>query len=309
MSITTPSTVDPAACRRTDCWREFVQSRRPARGASPEDDDRALVRVDRRVRRARLVSGMRTLSQLRLRDGESARADARPHRLGPPGPATENVLVRSGDRARTAQAVTRSRPGAVGCRHVARPSAARDRSAELSRDGGRDRAGRRVAARRHGTQPDAGAARLQHFVISGLRTRTRASPSSEAGGGSDDNAITQLVNERSAPGRADLDPDHARDPGARVRRAGRRVGAAAARADLGRGRARRARAGLADRPQRLLDRPGRGPDRSGGRRRLLAVLHPPRARRAPRRREPPTRRWPRPRRPSAGRSWSPGRRS
>ena len=69
---------------------------------------------------------------------------------------------------------------------------------------------------------------------------------------------------------------------ARLRRARGRVRAAAARPHVGRRRDGRVRRRLAVRARRRLDRRARAADRPRRRRRLLAVLHPPRARGAPR---------------------------
>ena len=81
-------------------------------------------------------------------------------------------------------------------------------------------------------------------------------------------------------------PDHARDPGARVRRDRRRLGPAPARLTVGRGRDGRARPRLPGRAERRSAGVARRADRPRRRRRLLAVLHPPRARGAPQGRGP-----------------------
>ena len=101
--------------------------------------------------------------------------------------------------------------------------------------------------------------------------------------GVDRQGARQDVRLAARPRRHDLDPDHARDPAARVRLARRRVHPARARPD---GRVRNAgprRPAEPDRADGRVGRRGDPADRARGRRRLLAVLHPPRTRRASRR--------------------------
>jgi uncharacterized membrane protein YdfJ with MMPL/SSD domain len=136
-------------------------------------------------------AGMRTLSNSGSGTGESARADARLTASGLQGPATENVLVRSSSRQRTAQAVKALEAGAsrlAAVRSVDGP----DRSPELSRAGGRT-ALVVVTLRGDPKNPDTRAAQVQHFV-DGLAAHERGVTFYEAGAGSEDNAITQLVN-------------------------------------------------------------------------------------------------------------------
>ncbi len=136
-------------------------------------------------------AGMRTLSNSGSGTGESARADARLTASGLQGPATENVLVRSSSPQHTAHAVAaleagRRRLPAV--KSVDGP----DRSPELSRAGGRT-ALVVVTLRGDPNDQDARAAQVQHYV-DGLAARQPGVTFQEAGSGSEDNAITQLVN-------------------------------------------------------------------------------------------------------------------
>ena len=136
-------------------------------------------------------AGMRTLSNSGSGTGESARADARLTVSGLQGPATENVLVRSSSRQRTAHAVTALEAGAhrlPAVKSVHGP----DRSPELSRAGGRT-ALVVVTLRGDPKNPDTRAAQVQHFVDQ-LSANEHGVTFYEAGSGSEDNAITQLVN-------------------------------------------------------------------------------------------------------------------
>ena len=135
--------------------------------------------------------GMRTLSNSGSGTGESARADARLSASGLQGPATENVLVRSSSPQRTAHAVAALEAGArrlPAVKSVDGP----DRSPELSRAGGRT-ALVVVTLRGDPNNPDSRAADVQHFVNQ-LATHEHGVTFNEAGSGSEDNAITQLVN-------------------------------------------------------------------------------------------------------------------
>ena len=137
-------------------------------------------------------AGMRTLSNSGSGTGESARADARLTASGLKGPATENVLVRSSSRAA-------HRPRGRGARGRRPPPAGgevgrwpRPLARAVSR-GRPNRARRRDAARRS-QQP-------RHAAPPTCSTSStdwpRAQPGvtfQEAGSGSEDNAITQLVN-------------------------------------------------------------------------------------------------------------------
>ncbi len=222
-------------------------------------------------------AGMRTLSNAGSGTGESARADARLTMSGLQGPATENILVRSSSRQRTAHAVAALEGGVIRLSAVKSVDGP-NRLARAVSCGWPNRARRRDAARRsqeprHPRRP--GPALCQSTVCKRARRHVRRGR--QRLGRQRDHEPRQ---QRAAPGRADLGSDHAHHPGARVRRAGRRVGAAAARSDVGSSGDRSARARVTHRAQRLLDGSGRGPDRSCRRRRLLAVLHPPRAARA-----------------------------
>ncbi len=136
-------------------------------------------------------AGMRTLSNSGSGTGESARADARLTASGLKGAATENVLIRSSSPHRTAQAVKALETGARRLPGVASVDGP-DRSPELSRAGGRT-ALVVVTLRGDPNNPDTRAAQVQHFV-DGLAARQPAVTFNEAGSGSEDNAITQLVN-------------------------------------------------------------------------------------------------------------------
>ncbi len=136
-------------------------------------------------------AGMRTLSNAGSGTGESARADARLTASGLKGPATENVLVRSSSPQRTAHAVAAVEAGArrlPAVKSVDGP----DRSPDLTRAGGRT-ALVVVTLRGDPNNADSRAAQVQHFV-DGLSARGRGVTFLEAGSGSEDNAITQLVN-------------------------------------------------------------------------------------------------------------------
>ena len=137
-------------------------------------------------------AGMRTLSNSGSGTGESARADARLTASGLKGPATENVLVRSSSPQRTAHAVAALEAGArrlPAVKSVDGP----DRSPELSRAGGRT-ALVVVTLRGDPDNPDSRAATVQHFV-DGLSARQPGVTFDEAGSGSEDNAMNQLVND------------------------------------------------------------------------------------------------------------------
>ena len=136
-------------------------------------------------------AGMRTLSNSGSGTGESARADARLSASGLQGPATENVLVRSSSAQRTAHAVAALESGSrrlPAVKSVDGP----DRSPALSRAGGRT-ALVVVTLRGDPNNPDGRAAQLQHYV-DGLSAREHGVTFNQAGSGSEDNAITQLVN-------------------------------------------------------------------------------------------------------------------
>ncbi len=136
-------------------------------------------------------AGMRTLSNSGSGTGESARADARLSASGLQGPATENVLVRSSSPQQTAHAVAVLEAGArrlPAVKSVDGPN----RSPELSRAGGRT-ALVVVTLRGDPNNADGRAAELQHFV-EGLSAREHGVSFLEDGSGSEDNAITQLVN-------------------------------------------------------------------------------------------------------------------
>ena len=136
-------------------------------------------------------AGMRTLSNSGSGTGESARADARLTASGLKGPATENVLVRSSSPQRTAHAVAALEAGArrlPAVKSVDGP----DRSPELSRAGGRT-ALVVVTLRGDPDNPDSRAATVQQFV-DGLSARQPGVTFNEAGSGSEDNAMNQLVN-------------------------------------------------------------------------------------------------------------------
>jgi uncharacterized membrane protein YdfJ with MMPL/SSD domain len=136
-------------------------------------------------------AGMRTLSNSGSGTGESARADARLSASGLQGPATEDVLVRSSSPQRTAHAVAALEAGArrlPAVKSVDGP----DRSPELSRAGGRT-ALVVVTLRGDPNNPDTRAADVQHFVNQ-LAAHDHGVTFNEAGSGSEDNAITQLVN-------------------------------------------------------------------------------------------------------------------
>ncbi len=136
-------------------------------------------------------AGMRTLSNAGSGTGESARADARLTASGLQGPATENVLVRSSSPQRTARAVKALEAGARRLPAVKSVQGPGD-SRELSRAGGRT-ALVVVTLRGDPKSPDARAAQVQHFVDQ-LSAPVHGVRFYEAGSGSEDNAITQLVN-------------------------------------------------------------------------------------------------------------------
>ncbi len=136
-------------------------------------------------------AGMRTLSNSGSGTGESARADARLTASGLKGPATENVLVRSSSPRRTAQAVQALEAGARRLAVVASVDGP-DRSPDLSRAGGRT-ALVVVTLRGDPNNPDTRAAQVAQFV-DGVAARHPGVTIDEAGSGSEDNAITQLVN-------------------------------------------------------------------------------------------------------------------
>jgi RND superfamily putative drug exporter len=137
------------------------------------------------------LAGMRTLSNAGSGTGESARADARLTASGLKGPVTENVLVRSGDSHRTAAAVTtlahqaRRLPGVIKVQDPANSSG-------LSRADGRT-ALVVISLRGDTTRADHEAAGVQRLVA-GLQRQRPAVSFQEAGSGSEDNAINQIVN-------------------------------------------------------------------------------------------------------------------
>ena len=136
-------------------------------------------------------AGMRTLSNSGSGTGESARADARLTASGLQGPATENVLVRSSSQQRTAHAVAALEAGARRLPAVQSVDGP-DHSPELSRAGGRT-ALVVVTLRGDPNNPDTRAADVQHYV-DGLAARQPGVTFLEDGSGSEDNAITKLVN-------------------------------------------------------------------------------------------------------------------
>ena len=136
-------------------------------------------------------AGMRTLSNSGSGTGESARADARLTASGLKGPATENVLVRSSSPQRTANAVKALEAGARRLPAVRSVDGA-DRSHDLERAGGRT-ALVVVTLRGDPNNPDARAAQVQH-VVNQLSANEHGVTFYEAGSGSEDNAITSLVN-------------------------------------------------------------------------------------------------------------------
>jgi uncharacterized membrane protein YdfJ with MMPL/SSD domain len=137
-------------------------------------------------------AGMRTLSHSGSGTGESARADARLTASGLKGPATENVLVQSSSPHRTAQAVQALEAGARRLAVVASVDGP-DRSPDLGRAGGRT-ALVVVTLRGDPNNPDTRAAQVQQFV-DGIAARHPGVTINEAGSGSEDNAITKLVND------------------------------------------------------------------------------------------------------------------
>ncbi len=137
------------------------------------------------------MSGMRTLSNSGSGTGESARADARLSASGLQQPATEDLLVRSASRAQSARAVAALQSGArrlSGVKSVDGP----DSSPSYSRAGGRT-ALLVVSLRGDPSDSDARAAQLEHFVTR-VSARHPGVTIQEAGSGSGDNAITQIVN-------------------------------------------------------------------------------------------------------------------
>jgi RND superfamily putative drug exporter len=137
------------------------------------------------------LSGMRTLSNGASGTGESARASARLTASGIQGPATENVLVKSNSSARTAQAVLALEAQARRL-PVVRSVDGPDRSPELSRAGGRT-ALVVVSLRGDPNDADSRAAQVQRLVV-GMSSREPGVSFQEAGGGSIDNAVNQIVN-------------------------------------------------------------------------------------------------------------------
>ena len=123
-------------------------------------------------------------------------------------------------------------------------------------------------------------------IVAGTTQVQKANPDYtvvQAGSASTGKALDKMFGSQLARAGHDLDPDHARDPAARVRLARRRVHPARARPD---GRVRNVgprRPAEPDRADGRVGRRGDPADRARGRRRLLAVLHPPRTRRASRR--------------------------
>ncbi len=136
------------------------------------------------------MTGMRSLSNSGSGTGESARADARLSASGLQGPATEDVLVRSHDPARTARAVAALEAGArrlPAVKSVDGP----DRTPSYSRAGGRT-ALVVVSLRGDPSNADSRAAQLQRFVTS-MSGREPGVTFQEAGSGSGDNAINKIV--------------------------------------------------------------------------------------------------------------------
>jgi RND superfamily putative drug exporter len=137
------------------------------------------------------LAGMRSLSHAGSGTGESARADARLTASGLRGPETENVLVRSSDRANTASAVAtleRRLQQLPGVLRVQGPA----QDPGLSRAAGRT-ALVVVSLRGDPAKADGEASTVQTAVakLQGQRPDVNLQ---EAGSGSFDNAINQLVN-------------------------------------------------------------------------------------------------------------------
>lgn len=137
------------------------------------------------------LAGMRTLSNDASGTGESARADARLTASGLRDPATEHVLVKSSSSALTAQAVAVLEAQARRL-PVVRSVNGPDHSPELSRAGGRT-ALVVVTLRGDPNNADGRAAQVQRLVA-GVSSREPGVTFQEAGGGSIDNAVNQLVN-------------------------------------------------------------------------------------------------------------------
>jgi uncharacterized membrane protein YdfJ with MMPL/SSD domain len=138
------------------------------------------------------LAGMRTLSQSESGTGESGRADARLSTSGLQGPATEDVLVSSRSSAQTGHAVTTLRAGLrrlPAVKSVDGP----DRSHALSAAGGRTGLVV-VTLRGDPNNSDNRAAQVQDTVNRIASTHPGVT-FREAGGGSQDNATTKLVND------------------------------------------------------------------------------------------------------------------
>ncbi len=221
------------------------------------------------------LAGTRTLSNAGSGTGESARADARLTAAGLQPPAVESVLIGSSDRARTRAAVRALETRARALRSVRSVRGPADTPA-LMIAGGRTAL---VQVQLRGDPANAAGrvAPLQEAV----GTVARQHPGvtfQQAGGGSVVHAINQIVAQ---------DLQHAELISLPITLVilvlafGALVAACVPLllgVCVGRRGARRARAGFPDRAQRQLDRPGGGADRIGRGSRLLAVLHPPRAR-------------------------------
>ena len=138
------------------------------------------------------LAGMRTLSDSGSGTGESGRADARLSASGLQGPATEDVLVNSHSRIQTAHAVAAlearlRRMAAV--KSVDGP----DRTSSLSAAGGKT--GLVVVTLRGDPgNPDSRAAEVQDSV-DGIASSHPGVTFREAGGGSEDNAMSKLVDD------------------------------------------------------------------------------------------------------------------
>ena len=214
------------------------------------------------------MTGTKTLEGADGGVGESGRADHRLEAAGLDGVPVENVLVRSDDPAKTAQAVDAL------SERVTDLDAVKDVSAEATKAGGKTTL---VSITLRGDPDDAQdvVEPIEQAVADDPRPR-RHPPA----GRRRHRRQGLRHDHRGGPqvGRADLAADHPRRAGDRVRRARRRARPAAARHHRRRRRDGRRRRHLPDRPRRRRDELDDHADRPRRRRRLLALLHPPRAR-------------------------------
>ena len=257
--------------------------------------------VGRRRWRAR-----RTLDAADAGVGESARADKQPR--PPPGWASPRSSRSSSARA-TPPRPPRPPPSSRG-RLDRAPRGGERRTGPPTRRDLSTSGGRTVLVRRTlRGDPDDAADHVAPIVARGRGRRAAEHPASrshEAGDRHGRQGVRRRRRQRppAAPSVVSL-PITLVILAARLRRARRRLRAAAARHHVGRRRDGRARRRLAARPDGPTDRLAGRADRARRRRRLLALLHPPRARGA---RAPAAARTPRstrPPRPSAARSSSP----